>query len=82
MRKIAAIVVVGVALSGCSHWPYGYQGTQHDRITHGALVGAGVGGIAGAVATGTVQGAAVGAGIGALVGGAIGARTYGPQPVY
>ncbi len=82
MKKVAAILVVGVALSGCTHWPYGYGTTPHDRIAHGALVGAGVGGIAGAVATGTVQGAAVGAGIGALVGGAIGAHTYGPAPVY
>lgn len=80
MNKIAAVLLVGVALSGCSHWPYG--NTPHDAMTKGALVGAGVGGIAGAVTTGTVQGAAVGAGIGALVGGAIGAHAHGPKPVY
>lgn len=77
MKKIAAIVVLGVALSGCSHW---YGATPHDRVVHGALVGAGVGGVAGGVATGTLGGAAVGAGIGALVGGLIGATH--PNPVY
>jgi len=75
MKKIAAVMVLGVALSGCSHWPYG-GGTQHDRMVHGALVGAGVGGVVGGVATGTLHGAAVGAGIGALVGGTIGAHVY------
>jgi hypothetical protein len=74
MKKIAAVMVLGVALSGCSLWPYG--GTQHDRMVHGALVGAGVGGVVGGVATGTLHGAAVGAGIGALVGGTIGAHIY------
>ena len=76
MKKIAAVIVLGVAVSGCSHLYPGYQGgTTHDRVVHGALVGAGVGGVAGGVATGTLHGAAVGAGIGALVGGLIGATT-------
>lgn len=73
MKKVAAVLVLGVALAGCSHFPY-HTGTPHDRIAHGALVGAGVGGIVGGVATGTWHGAAVGAGIGALVGGAIAAH--------
>jgi len=72
MKKIAAMMVIGVALSGCSL----YQGgTQHDRVVHGALIGAGIGGVVGGVATGNLGGAAVGAGIGALVGGTIGAVT-------
>ena len=76
MKKIAAVIVLGVAVSGCSHLYTGYpNGTTHDRVVHGALVGAGVGGVAGGVATGTLHGAAVGAGIGALVGGLIGATT-------
>jgi hypothetical protein len=77
MKKVAAIVVLGVGLSGCSHW---YGPGQYDPVVHGALVGAGVGGVAGGVATGTIGGAAVGAGIGAVVGGLLGATHA--KPVY
>jgi hypothetical protein len=77
MKKIAAIVVLGVGLSGCSHW---YGAAPHDPVIHGALVGAGVGGVAGGVATGTLGGAAVGAGIGAVVGALLG--TTHTKPLY
>lgn len=72
MKTIAAVMVIGVALSGCSQM---YGGTPHDRIVHGALIGAGIGGVVGGVATGNLGGAAVGAGIGALAGGAIAVAT-------
>jgi hypothetical protein len=71
MKKLAAVVVLGVALSGCSHM----YGTPHDRVVHGALIGAGVGGVVGGVATGNIGGVAVGAGIGALAGAAIATAT-------
>lgn len=79
MKKIAAVMVIGVALSGCSHWGYA---VHSDPVLKGALVGAGVGAAAGGVATGTLGGAAVGAGIGALVGGLVGAHHVPPAPYY
>ncbi len=81
MKKIAAVMVLGVALAGCSQYGYG----THDKIVKGALVGGGIGAVAGGVATGNLGGAAVGAGVGALVGGAIAAIHHGhnqPPPVY
>lgn len=82
MKKIAAIMVLGVALAGCSHSSSPY----HNRIAKGAVVGGGIGAVAGGVATGNLGGAAVGAGVGALVGGTVAAVTaprYQPyEPVY
>ncbi len=80
MKKIAAVMVLGVALAGCSH----YSSPQHNRIVKGAVVGAGIGAVAGGVATGNLGGAAVGAGVGAVVGGTIAAVKAGhhPPPVY
>jgi hypothetical protein len=79
MKKIAAVVLVGVALSGCSQY-----GVAHDPIVKGAVVGAVTGAAAGGVASGNLGGAAIGAGVGALVGGAIAAvhahHGYAPAP--
>lgn len=79
MKKIAAVVLVGVALSGCSQY-----GMPQDPIVKGVVVGAVTGAAAGGVATGNLGGAAVGAGVGALVGGAIAAvhaqQGYQPAP--
>jgi hypothetical protein len=69
MKKIAATLVVGMALAGCS--PY-YGGNPHSKVVHGAIAGAVVGGVVGAVATGgNAGGILVGAGIGAAAGAAI-----------
>ena len=75
MKKIAAVMVLGVALAGCSHM----QGTQHDRVVKGALIGGVAGGVIGGVATGNFGGAAIGAAIGAAAGAAIGAASPGYQ---
>ena len=68
MKKVAVLIVAGVALAGCSQ--YG-AGTQQERIHHAAVVGGVVGAGIGAIATGSVHGAVVGAGIGAVAGAAI-----------
>jgi hypothetical protein len=67
MKKVAAIMVVGMTLSGCA--------ITGNRVADGAIVGGAAGGVIGAVATGTLGGAAVGAGIGALTGALIAAST-------
>lgn len=75
MKKIAVLVVVGVSLAGCAHFP-GHTHADKGPVHHGAVVGGVAGGIIGGVATGTWGGAAVGAGIGAAAGAAIASATY------
>jgi hypothetical protein len=72
LKKFAAVMVVGVALSGCSTMSQ----SEHDAAVKGALIGGIAGGAIGAVATGNFGGAAVGAGIGAAVGAAIATSHY------
>jgi hypothetical protein len=73
MKKIAAMMIVGVSLAGCSQ--YGYD-TPHDKLVKGAIIGGVVGGVVGGVATGgNAGGILVGAGLGAAAGAAI-ATTY------
>ena len=43
MKKVAAIMIVGASLAGCSTYP----ATQHDKIVHGAIIGGVVGGVVG-----------------------------------
>jgi len=67
ISKLAAVALLGVAMSGCSTW---------DSMNHrqkSTVTGAGLGGVAGAVITGggvlgTVGGAAIGGVIGNEVG--------------
>ena len=73
MKKVAVLIVAGVALAGCSQ--YG-AGTQQERIHQAAVIGGVAGGVIGGVATGSVGGAVVGAGIGAVAGAAIVAHGY------
>jgi hypothetical protein len=67
MKRVAAVIVVGMTLSGCA--------ITGNRVADGAIVGGATGAVIGAVATGTLGGTAVGAGIGALTGAAIAAAT-------
>ena len=69
MKRVAVLIVAGVALAGCSQY-YG-AGTQQERIHQAAVIGGVAGGVIGGVATGSFGGAVVGAGIGAAAGAAI-----------
>ncbi len=74
MKKVAAIMIVGASLAGCSTYP----ATQHEKVVHGAIIGGVVGGVVGGVATGgSAGGILVGAGIGAAAGAAIAAHHPG-----
>jgi hypothetical protein len=67
MARIAIVVIVALALGGCSN-------SLLDRnMRSGALIGAGTGAIVGGIARRSVGGAVAGGVIGAVAGAAIGA---------
>jgi hypothetical protein len=70
MKKVIAMIVVTLAVAGCS------------QTEKGAAVGAGAGAIIGGALTGNVQGAAVGAAIGGVSGAVIGHASERPGECY
>ena len=71
MRKMAFVVLAGVALTGCANWP------TSNPTTNGVIIGGTTGAVAGGLATGNLGGAVAGGVIGAAAGGIIGASTGG-----
>ena len=73
MKKIAVLMVMGIALAGCGHYGTGgvYGSSVDQRVVHGAIIGGIAGGVIGGVATANAVGALVGAGLGAAAGAAI-----------
>jgi osmotically inducible lipoprotein OsmB len=71
MRKVAIVLVAGVALSGCANWP------TNNPAVNGAIVGGTAGAVIGGVGSGNIGGAAVGGAIGAATGAVVGAATGG-----
>jgi hypothetical protein len=77
MKRVAILMVMGVALAGCGHYGAPGLGTGVDqRIVHGAIIGGVAGGVIGGVATANVGGALIGAGLGAAAGAAIAAHIH------
>lgn len=70
MKKAIMLLMVGIAVAGC---------TATER---GAGIGAGAGAVIGGLATGNVRGAAVGAAIGGLSGAVIGSVSEQPGQCY
>jgi hypothetical protein len=69
MKRIAALAIIAMSLSGCALFSYSHT---HPHILEGAVIGGVAGAIVGGVAGGS-GGVVVGAGIGAAAGAAIGA---------
>lgn len=70
MKKVIALVLVGLSVAGC---------TQTEK---GAGIGAAGGAIIGGAVTGNVRGAAVGAAIGGLTGAVLGRVSEQPGQCY
>jgi hypothetical protein len=70
MKKVIALVLVGLSVASCS------------QTEKGAAIGAASGAIIGGVVTGDVRGAAVGAAIGGVSGAVIGAVSEQPGQCY
>lgn len=75
-RAVSALLIAAVLLSACGE-------TKHDRVSSGALIGAGAGAVTGAAFGAPFLGAVVGTGVGMSVGAATSSEQLNwGQPVW